>query len=341
MSGRALTEGVEERVIEGVKVRVYGPTKTVADCFKFRNKIGLDVALEALRDYRRRRRSVDELLRYGEICRVARVMQSIWRLCPEEGDHESRRLDPAAAAQRRAPAWRGVRPRPDTLRSGAAPVSRRGVPIPEGLPAAFSAGWPGREALEVRRASPGRAPFPAHTCCTSGVRFEQAGSLAFADAGTSGANVDAAARRIHARDWPADDDLHVSAEEGQEAHQPLRRDRVSRPRNSSETFGWSMPRRRAVAVCVRRRARSARAMSAASSDFASASAGSATRRSSKTLPLLRVTGALMEWLIPLSFLSSSPGRFALHPVAASSRARCRADLSRCPCATSLWNACSA
>jgi predicted transcriptional regulator of viral defense system len=75
MSGRALTEGVEERVIEGVKVRLYGPAKTVADCFKFRNKIGLDVALEALRDYRRRRRSVDELLRYGEICRVARVMR--------------------------------------------------------------------------------------------------------------------------------------------------------------------------------------------------------------------------------------------------------------------------
>jgi predicted transcriptional regulator of viral defense system len=75
MSGPALTTGIEERAIEGVRVRVYGPAKTVADCFKFRNKIGLDVAIEALRDYRRRRGSVDDLLRYAEICRVARVMR--------------------------------------------------------------------------------------------------------------------------------------------------------------------------------------------------------------------------------------------------------------------------
>jgi predicted transcriptional regulator of viral defense system len=65
MSGRALTEGVEERILEGVRVRVYAQAKTVADCFKFRNKIGLDVALDALRDYRRRRGSVDELLEYA------------------------------------------------------------------------------------------------------------------------------------------------------------------------------------------------------------------------------------------------------------------------------------
>lgn len=75
MSGPALRSGIEERVIEGVRVRVYGPAKTVADCFKFRNKIGLDVAIEALRDYRRRRGSVDELLQYAEICRVARLMR--------------------------------------------------------------------------------------------------------------------------------------------------------------------------------------------------------------------------------------------------------------------------
>lgn len=75
MSGRALTEGIEERVLEGVRVRVYGPAKTVADCFKFRNKIGVDVAVESLRDYRRQRGSVDELLRYAEICRVARLLR--------------------------------------------------------------------------------------------------------------------------------------------------------------------------------------------------------------------------------------------------------------------------
>lgn len=49
-SGKALTAGVESNSIEGVKIKVYNPAKTVANCFKYRNKIGLDVALEALRD---------------------------------------------------------------------------------------------------------------------------------------------------------------------------------------------------------------------------------------------------------------------------------------------------
>lgn len=57
---------MNELRIEGVTVRVYGPAKTVADCFKFRNKIGLDVALEALRDYRRKHRAgLDELCRFA------------------------------------------------------------------------------------------------------------------------------------------------------------------------------------------------------------------------------------------------------------------------------------
>jgi hypothetical protein len=55
--------------------RIYSPAKTVADCFKFRNKIGLDVAIEALKDFRRRHASLDELMRYAEICRVARVIR--------------------------------------------------------------------------------------------------------------------------------------------------------------------------------------------------------------------------------------------------------------------------
>jgi predicted transcriptional regulator of viral defense system len=76
MSGRALTEGVEEHRIEGVVVKAFKPAKTVADCFKYRNKIGLDVALEALRDYRQKRRSgMDELWRFAKICRVERVMR--------------------------------------------------------------------------------------------------------------------------------------------------------------------------------------------------------------------------------------------------------------------------
>jgi len=75
-SGAALTMGVEEHVVDGVKIRVYSPAKTVADCFKYRNKIGLDVALEALRDcWRQKRATMDDLHRAAVVCRVARVIQ--------------------------------------------------------------------------------------------------------------------------------------------------------------------------------------------------------------------------------------------------------------------------
>jgi predicted transcriptional regulator of viral defense system len=75
-SGKAFSEGIEKHVIEGVPVRVYDPAKTVADCFKYRNKIGLDVALEALRDCRRQRRCTnDDLWQYAKVCRVANVMK--------------------------------------------------------------------------------------------------------------------------------------------------------------------------------------------------------------------------------------------------------------------------
>jgi len=75
-SGEALTEGIEERRAEGVTLRVYSAAKTVADCFKYRNKIGIDVAVEALRDFSRKNRGgATELARYARICRVARVMQ--------------------------------------------------------------------------------------------------------------------------------------------------------------------------------------------------------------------------------------------------------------------------
>jgi predicted transcriptional regulator of viral defense system len=75
MSGPALTEGVEVHEVEGVPVRMTSAAKTVADCFKFRNKIGLDVVLEALREYRRQRRSLDDLHRLARVCRVDRVMR--------------------------------------------------------------------------------------------------------------------------------------------------------------------------------------------------------------------------------------------------------------------------
>jgi len=75
-SGAALTEGVESHRVEGREVRVYNVAKTVADCFKYRNKIGLDVALEALREgWRARRFTMDELDRFAAFCRVQRVMR--------------------------------------------------------------------------------------------------------------------------------------------------------------------------------------------------------------------------------------------------------------------------
>jgi predicted transcriptional regulator of viral defense system len=75
-SGAALTEGIERHTIEGVEVRVYSAAKTVADCFKYRNKVGIEVAVEALRDFSRRHRGgATELARFARICRVTRVMQ--------------------------------------------------------------------------------------------------------------------------------------------------------------------------------------------------------------------------------------------------------------------------
>ena len=63
-------------MIEGVTVKITNPAKTVADCFKFRNKIGLDVALEALREtWRGRRCDMSELMLYARVCRVANVMR--------------------------------------------------------------------------------------------------------------------------------------------------------------------------------------------------------------------------------------------------------------------------
>ena len=76
MSGAALAEGIEVRRIDGVNVRVFSAEKTVADCFKFRNKIGLDVALEALRDgWSRGLLSMDALARHAATDRVANVMR--------------------------------------------------------------------------------------------------------------------------------------------------------------------------------------------------------------------------------------------------------------------------
>jgi|SRR5579884_938672 len=73
---RQLVEDIEEHEIEGVPVRVTNPARTVVDCFAYRNKIGLDVALEALRDcWRRRRATMDQLHRAAQARRMANVMR--------------------------------------------------------------------------------------------------------------------------------------------------------------------------------------------------------------------------------------------------------------------------
>ncbi len=75
-SGEAFSTGIETHTIEGVPVQIYSPAKTVVDCFRYRNQIGLDVAVEAIRDYLRERNgSVNELWRYAKIRRVTGVIK--------------------------------------------------------------------------------------------------------------------------------------------------------------------------------------------------------------------------------------------------------------------------
>jgi predicted transcriptional regulator of viral defense system len=72
----SLSEGVEKHTVEGVSVRVYSAAKTVADCFKFRNKIGLDIAIEALKDcLRQKKATVNDIYHYAKICRVSNVIR--------------------------------------------------------------------------------------------------------------------------------------------------------------------------------------------------------------------------------------------------------------------------
>jgi predicted transcriptional regulator of viral defense system len=69
-------EGIEEHVFNGTKVRIYSAAKTVADCFKFRNKVGLDVAIESLKDYWHKYKdaNMNELIKYAKVCGVEKVM---------------------------------------------------------------------------------------------------------------------------------------------------------------------------------------------------------------------------------------------------------------------------
>ncbi|MBN1931916.1 MAG: type IV toxin-antitoxin system AbiEi family antitoxin domain-containing protein [Desulfobacterales bacterium] len=75
-SGEAFTAGVDIHDLDGISVSIYSPEKTLADCFKFRNKVGLDTAIEAIRFYRERRKiKADDLMRYAIICRVNKIMR--------------------------------------------------------------------------------------------------------------------------------------------------------------------------------------------------------------------------------------------------------------------------
>jgi len=68
--------GIQTHTVDRVAIRVYSPEKTLADCFKYRNKVGMDVVLEALRTYRRRRlASLQKVLEYARVCRVEQVIR--------------------------------------------------------------------------------------------------------------------------------------------------------------------------------------------------------------------------------------------------------------------------
>ena len=75
-SGQRFTRGIERNELEGVELRVYDPEKTLADCFAFRSSLGMDVVLEALDLYRKRRKpAYGQILKYARICRVEKVMR--------------------------------------------------------------------------------------------------------------------------------------------------------------------------------------------------------------------------------------------------------------------------
>jgi predicted transcriptional regulator of viral defense system len=74
-SGEAMRAGIDTRTIDGVRVHIYNPEKTLADCFKYRSKIGMDVVLEAIRAYRRKQPRLQRVLKYAATCRVERLMR--------------------------------------------------------------------------------------------------------------------------------------------------------------------------------------------------------------------------------------------------------------------------
>jgi predicted transcriptional regulator of viral defense system len=74
-SGKAFEMGIEEHKLDGYTIRIYSPEKTIADCFKFRNKIGMDIILEALKIYKKRNYfKIDKLLKYAKIDRIEKII---------------------------------------------------------------------------------------------------------------------------------------------------------------------------------------------------------------------------------------------------------------------------
>ncbi len=83
LTGPAFSEGIEEHDADGIAIRVYSPGKTVVDCFKFRNRVGLDVAREALRDALQQKKTTrDQIWRLAKCCRMARVMRPYLEMIP-------------------------------------------------------------------------------------------------------------------------------------------------------------------------------------------------------------------------------------------------------------------
>lgn len=74
-SEQAYQAGIEEPIIDSVNIKIYSPEKTIADCFKYRNKIGIDIVLEAIKFYRARKQfDLEKILRYAKLCRVERAI---------------------------------------------------------------------------------------------------------------------------------------------------------------------------------------------------------------------------------------------------------------------------
>jgi len=75
-TAEAFAQGIETHRLDGIQVRIYSPEKTIADCFKYRNKIGMDTAIEALKLYRERKQfKINDLMQFARVCRVEKVMR--------------------------------------------------------------------------------------------------------------------------------------------------------------------------------------------------------------------------------------------------------------------------